>query len=205
MSVSQILLTTRIFMLRTNASGITCASCRARPVPRTDGMTPFSPSRYLCIDCSDKEVDHSIDFCAACFAEHRSAMQRNIIHKPASHNVLQLRRTRLRVYRHALLSEGVSAARRASALVDSQAIVPSEGEEKIVRCVECNDQIKERPFWYCIDCRGKWLSLPYFVRAELIQFMVYTYQRLRVCVLQMQQTYREGEALARTVARKHRL
>ena len=154
------------YILTRVSSATSCDSCGARAVPNANGTTPtpFSPSRYLCIDCSDEEVDHSIDLCGTCFADRKSATRGDVVHSPRTHNVLQLRTTRLRVYRHAILSAGASASRRASELVNSglqlhvHALALSalaEGKGKGAFCVECKEQIKGPPFWCCIDCRGK--------------------------------------------------
>ena len=186
-------------------SATNCDSCDARAVPRPDGTTPFSPSRYLCIDCSDEEVDHSIDLCADCFDGSKSASRGDVVHSPASHNVLQLRTTRLRVYRYTLLSTGTGAARRASALVDSSSgsgpglhaptgtLWKEKGRGAF--CAECKEQVKERPFWYCIDCRGKPILSNLFDRS-MSESDCCAYHRFYIRVLRMQQAGGEGETVA---------
>ncbi|KAI1787462.1 hypothetical protein LXA43DRAFT_1029206 [Ganoderma leucocontextum] len=115
-----------------------CDSCGARAVPGANGTTPFSPSRYLCIDCSNEEVDHSIDLCVNCFSDNKSATRGDTVHSP-THNILQLR------------TDEAESLPAHTPLVDSGLHAPTPLSK--ARCAECKEPIKGQPFWYCIDCR----------------------------------------------------
>ncbi|KAM5536716.1 hypothetical protein V8D89_009643 [Ganoderma adspersum] len=137
-----------------------CDSCGAVPAYDSD-TTVSSQSRYICIDCSKQQVDHTIDLCASCFFDNKPATRKDLVHSP-SHNILQLRTRKLRVYLHSLLSDGGWALDSAASLVDSvphKLTASSEGERPGAFCLECKKQIKGPPYWCCVDChRCQWRS-----------------------------------------------
>ena len=134
-----------------------CDFCGILPASNDHVGTSISWTRYMCIDCSTEEVDNTIDLCAECFFDHKAVVVRNkIVHSP-THNSLQFRTPRMRVYQHTLFLAGKNALRLASDLVNMEIVM---SEERGVFCVECRAQIMGPPYWYCVECWGKWNFIP---------------------------------------------
>ena len=128
--------------------------------------TPIRSSRYLCIECSEGEVDGTLDICGGCFAAQPDTLgEPKKAHIP-SHPFLQIRVIRWRIYRHSTIEKAKSVL----AWVNAQFSTGSEAGRTDVpsppvvdgviqnvsqfhkQCVNCGCAVESPPFWCCVDC-----------------------------------------------------
>ncbi|KAI0699900.1 hypothetical protein C8T65DRAFT_296564 [Cerioporus squamosus] len=130
--------------------GVSCDAC---------GESPLSPSRYLCVDCSQDEVDHSIDLCTRCFTAHRHATGKTKVHHP-SHNMIQFRAVKWRVYRHptiAVARQMLTWAEDQLKLSEARSAVQTTTDgtgssSSGLHCGVCRSSITAPPYWCCLTC-----------------------------------------------------
>ena len=124
------------------------------------GTYPLVSSRFLCVPCSSREVDHSIDLCFACFTDNKQVAARGKVHSP-DHSVIQFRSVKLRVYRHAIIfaaQYALSQMEYKIRMAAERSDTPGDSDDIAVRCIECKTEVKERPFWTCVTCHNSSMS-----------------------------------------------
>ncbi len=133
-----------------SASGISCDAC---------GDYPMTPTRFLCLDCSQEEVDQTIDLCIDCFTANKHATRDEKVHHPA-HNMIQFRTVNWRIYRHPTFvaarmalsyAEGQLQLSKARSAVQTT----TEGPDPFgLACGVCKSSISAPPYWCCLTCDG---------------------------------------------------
>ncbi|RPD69592.1 hypothetical protein L226DRAFT_268418 [Lentinus tigrinus ALCF2SS1-7] len=128
---------------------IYCDACR---------KSPITPTRFTCMNCSEDAVDNSMDLCIQCFSANRHVTRDKKVHHP-THNVIQYRTMKWRVYRHPTFSVGrdmlkwaedqlqLSQARSAV-----QTTVGDTAGSSGLHCVVCKTSITAPPYWCCLTC-----------------------------------------------------
>jgi hypothetical protein len=121
-------------------------------------------TRIICVDCSETEVDSSIDLCLKCFREDpliKKEVHGKVKLHQSSHVVLAIRMPLIRSFKGYVF-------RRARNELDSLLyyILPSEEDEVLddpeqnyPECHACETPIKTGPYWNCIDCRSTYLRV----------------------------------------------
>ncbi|RPD68335.1 hypothetical protein L226DRAFT_346944 [Lentinus tigrinus ALCF2SS1-7] len=120
------------------------------------GEYPITP-RFTCMNCSEDEAYHTFDLCIKCFSANRQATRDNKVHSP-THNVVQYRNAKWRVYLHPYFDR----ARRMLKWAEDQlqlfqarsAVQTAVGDANSsgLWCVMCKFSITAPPYWCCLTC-----------------------------------------------------
>ena len=136
---------------------------------------PKESTVILCVECSSREANKSVSFCADCFTsgntiisvspENKSDSDAYVQHR-LHHYLLQIRSPHLRFYRQPMLA----AAKTIAEWADEHFTSPStaspmlvvngimwqargnHGHDAGMHCVACERKISARPYWCCVTC-----------------------------------------------------